>query len=176
MLLEKGIAKMDSQQPINSSERMLQEMRNVIEGAGVCTVEPCGCFVLRNEKPKKIVPKSVYGFAIELSENEKSCLFNYATEQNHCKLEESNGFQPIFDNVYPLYWGKDKSIGHRIYQHVQDECFYGGTGSIRLLTYSLLQGKEIFCALAVVNNAKCAEQALRRAHPDLLKTWTIKKK
>ena len=164
---------MNSHEPTSLIERLLEEMFRTIGDEGVCVVKPCGSFKLdRPLKEVEIVPKSVYGFAVELSEDEKTCLFNYARKEGHCQLESPDRFRPMFGNVYPLYWGEDKYIGHRIYHHIQGESKYHDTGSIRLSTYGLLRSKDILCGLAVVDKSEEAERALKNKYPDLLKTWT----
>ncbi len=128
-----------------------------------------------NNKRKSIMPGAVYGFFVRLTSAEAKALFAEATSKGAAKLSREEEFKPMFDAVYPLYWGKDKSLGARLHNHLNNpdgkvEGKKSGTGIIRLCAYSCLHGKNIGCYCVVVDDFKKFEKHLHTAYKDLLKT------
>lgn len=116
-------------------------------------------------------PVGVYGFSVELDKPEE--LFEEAREKELSNLENPDEFIPIHGTKqYPLYWGKDSYIGQRIHPHLTGSDKYKGTGLIRLNMYKSLRGKEIYCAIVIVdeNTADKVERLLQKKFPNLLKT------
>ena len=145
-------------------------MRNALLANSIAEVPASGEFVLPAVKPI-LFPGAVYGFAVCLSEKERSTLFNEAAGRHSTRLKEIADFRPIEGDLYPIYWGKDKQIGARPHQHLQNPV---KTGAIRLSTYQALVGKAIACATLVVQDYSSAEQLIQNAFPCLLKTTNIK--
>ena len=116
-------------------------------------------------------PGSVYGFACELDHVEKEALVYEAISKGLSRMRDPSEFHPITGNLYPLYWGKDKRLGARPYEHVGDPT---GTGAIRLSTYEVLFDKDISCAVVIVSDNDRAEMSLKERYPDLMKTTRIK--
>lgn len=59
---------------------------------------------------------SVYGIAVAIEdEREKALIFQHLNERS-IQLEQWN---PIGDNFYPLYWGKDCNMGSRLKVHTK---------------------------------------------------------
>jgi len=147
---------------------MLEIVKNELKLAGVIEVEATGKFFLSDSKPK-LFPGGVYGFFVELSEKEVQEFFNEAIERKASNLKSVSDFKVIKDNLYPIYWGKDKSIGKRPYEHLKN---YKGTGSIRLETYKSLVNKQIHSIAIVVDNNNKLERHLQKRFPHLLLTKT----
>jgi len=147
---------------------MLEIIKKELVPAGVKQVEASGKFFLHDSKPK-LFPGGVYGFFVTLSEDEAQCFFNEALKRNAANFKLIEEFKPISNSSYPIYWGKDKSIGKRPYEHLGDPK---GTGSIRLSTYKSLLNKEIHTVTIVVDDNKKLECHLQSKFPHLLKTKT----
>lgn len=150
--------------------QFLKSMRNAIESKGIKEVDAFGCLRFCDNK-YSLFPSSVYGFGVQLDLNGKKRLFNEAVKRKLSALSDISKFKPIFQDIYPIYWGKDKCLGTRPYQHLGNPV---GTGSIRLSTYKSLKGKNIFCAVIIVDDDGDAERVLKDKFPCLLKT-TIKR-
>lgn len=116
-------------------------MRETIKKNGILEVTANGDFTL-GANDVVLFPGSVYGFAACLTEDEKQALFNEASQKGLSRISNASDFKPIEGNLYPIYWGKDKQIGARPYQHLKDPT---GTGAIRLSTYKALKEKNICC-------------------------------
>ena len=149
---------------------LLSAMRAVLHREGIPEVPASGEFYL-SSLSTVMFPGAVYGFAARLSESERLALFEEAQKRGLSRLESVSSFKPIEDDLYPIYWGKDKQLGARPHQHLQNPV---GTGAIRLSTYKSLSGKAIACTVLVVSDFVRAEFAIQRAFPDLLKTTTKK--
>lgn len=145
-------------------------MRTVLNSVEICEVPASGEFCL-SEGVIALFPAAIYGFAARFTEFEKLELFEEAQRRGLCSLNSINAFKPIEDDLYPIYWGKDKQLGARPYEHLGNP---DGTGAIRLSTYMALRGKTISCATLVVVDNSNAELAIQRAFPHLLKTSTKK--
>ena len=144
-------------------------IRNEFHSTEYDEVDACGSFLNEtNNKGKLITPGSVYGFFVSLSGDEKEELFQEAQLKQTLRPTNTSLIQPIKDNVYVLYWGKDKSLGARINAHVNNPK--GKTGLARLSAYTSLHGKFISCFAIVVNNYSGFEAHLQRKFPDILKT------
>lgn len=158
-------------------------MKNIIDLV-LKQLSPAGCSkshafgIFENEainKRKSIMPGAVYGFFVRLTSEEAKTLFAEAVSKGAAKLSKEEDFKPMFDDVYPLYWGKDKSLGARIHNHLNNpdgkkEGKKSGTGIIRLCAYTSLHGKKIGCYCVVVNDFKKFEKHLHTVYQDLLKT------
>ncbi|VVP26789.1 hypothetical protein PS862_04146 [Pseudomonas fluorescens] len=155
---------------MNSHVRLVNAMRKVLMANGIAEVPASGEFILPAAKPT-LFPGAVYGFAVCLSESERDALFSEAQARRSSRLAKISSFKPIEDNLYPIYWGKDKQLGARPHQHLQNPT---KTGAIRLSTYGTLSGKVLACATLVVSDYVAAERIIQRAFPDLLKTTSVK--
>ncbi|EHH2490117.1 hypothetical protein CGH86_23305 [Vibrio parahaemolyticus] len=147
---------------------MYEIIRKELEKIDVREVIASGTFTLETPKPQ-LFPGSIYGFAVELSECEAENFFNEAEERGANFLKSFDSFNPIEGNLYPIYWGKDKSLGKRPYEHLGDPK---GTGAIRLSTYSSLKNKTIHTVVVVVDDNDKLERHLQRKYPHLLLTKT----
>jgi hypothetical protein len=156
---------------MTSAESLKAAMRRALSGTGVDEVTASGEFTLPAHRPT-LFPGAVYGFAVELGQIEVSALFEEARARKLSRVSRLKSFQPIEGTLYPLYWGKDKCLGARPYQHLNDPA---KTGAIRLSTYEALRGKTIACVSLVVSDYAAAERILRSAHPDMLKTSTVQR-
>jgi len=150
-------------------------VRSHLDGVTHIEIDAFGIF--KNEKDnskKSITPGSVYGFFVSLSKIEADDLFNEAKCKQALALPSRGDFKPIVGDIYPLYWGKDKSLGARINGHITNpdgkEQGKTGTGLIRLCAYHTLHGKDIGVFAIVVNDYTSFEKHIRSIYPDLLKT------
>lgn len=155
---------------MSSHIRLADAMRKVLSANGIKEVPASGEFILPAAKPI-LFPGAVYGFAVCLSKQERIDLFEEAKARHSARIRDIADFQPIQDNLYPIYWGKDKQLGARPHQHLQNPT---KTGAIRLSTYEALSGKVLACATLVVPDYVAAERIIQKAFPDLLKTTTVK--
>ncbi|HLO64938.1 MAG TPA: hypothetical protein VK165_18405 [Azonexus sp.] len=142
-------------------------------------VDAFGTFVNEPDNSKKtITPGGVYGFFVKLSADEVDLLFAEARSKNTLAINLRANFKPLVENIYPLYWGKDKSLGSRINAHIKnpDGRAQGktGTGLVRLCAYSTLHGKEIGVVAVTVSDYSAFERHIRSIYPDLLKTKSTK--
>lgn len=149
--------------------RLSKAMKSALGTKGIHEIAASGEFAFPALKPI-LFPGAVYGFAVSLSENDRRAFFEEATIRGGSRLATLEDFRPVEGSLYPLYWGKDKQLGARPYQHIGNPK---GTGSIRLSTYSTLIGKRIVCASIVVPDNVHAEQILQSVFPDILKTSTV---
>lgn len=148
---------------------LVAAMRRALKDSGVEEVVASGEFTLPATKPT-LFPGAVYGFAVRLSRGELQCLFEEAKSRGLSRVATLSTISPIDGTLYSLYWGKDKQLGARPYQHLNDPR---KTGAIRLSTYKSLQGKSIACASLVVTDYVRAESIIQNAYPDLLKTSKV---
>ena len=155
---------------MSSYSLLLEAMRTVIREAGLKEVPAAGEFRLPHASPT-IFPGAVYGFAVPLSLAERRLVFDEAASRDLNSIRSLESFIPIQADLCPLYWGKDKQLGARPHQHLQDPM---KTGAIRLSTYSSLAGKVIACVSLTVDRSALAEIALQQRFPHLLKTTTKK--
>lgn len=150
--------------------RLLEIMKQAVLGSGASESYATGDFNLNeSNKAAQLYSGSVYGFAVSLNQQEKEILFEEAILKGLSRLQDIEEFKPIENDFYPLYWGKDKKLGARPYQHLDDPK---GTGSIRLSAYKSLLGKSISCVVLIVSDNALAEKFLQHTHPSLLKTTT----
>ena len=133
--------------------------------AKVQEVFAIGTFNLSDKSPV-LFPGGVYAFFTQLTESEALELHAESSARGLANIPVEE-FLPVFDNLYVLYWGKDKSIGTRPYQHFGNPS---GTGAIRLSTYKSLANKEIICANIIVSDFNIFEVHLQHKYPQLLKT------
>jgi hypothetical protein len=147
----------------------LEIIKNELSVSGVNEVEATGEFSLLEAKPV-LFPGSVYGFFVELTDEEAKAFYKEALSRKANAIDVFDKFKPIRDNLYPIYWGKDKSIGKRPYEHLKDPK---GTGSIRLSTYTTLHDKRIQCVSIIVDDNQKFEGHLQRKYPHLLLTKTV---
>lgn len=155
---------------MSSHLRLAEAMKRALEGSGILEVAACGEFALAVIKPT-LFPGAVYGFGVCLNQEERRAFFEEARARGSARLAELEQFKPIDGLLYPIYWGKDKQLGARPYQHLQNP---EKTGAIRLSTYATLQGKLLACAVIVVSDNVEAERTIQKAFPDLLKCSTSK--
>ena len=111
---------------------------------------------------------SVYGFAVKLNKNEKNTVFNsIPSEHRSARLSKADEWKSVGGDYYPLYWGKDKNMGIRIYSHTKT---MKQTGTIQLNTIKGLEGRDvIYGAMPCLNQGE-KEGVLHEKYPDLLKT------
>ena len=147
---------------------MLEIVKSEFASAGVREVAAVGKFLLSDCKPK-LFPGSVYGFFVNLSRKEAKEFFDEARQRQALYTDDFSDFQPIKDDYYPIYWGKDKALGKRPHEHLKDPK---GTGSIRLSTYRSLRGKEIHSIVVIVDDNEKLENHLQKMYPHLLLTKT----
>lgn len=125
-----------------------------------------GVFVNRSNNAKALnLPGAVYGFAVRLSASERDAVFAEAQLKQTTRLVAIQDWLPLEDNVYPLYWGKDKMLGARIHQHLRNTKT---TGLARLCAYASLHDKEIACVALTVTKYSELEAAIQKTHPHLL--------
>lgn len=110
---------------------MLEIVKNELNAAGVREVDATGEFSLSDNKPK-LFPGGVYGFFVELTKEEAKAFFSEASDRNAIYLKSFDQFKPIKDSFYPIYWGKDKSIGKRPYEHLKNPKGTGSGRGVRL--------------------------------------------
>lgn len=156
---------------MTAAESLAAAMRHALVGSGVDEVTASGEFTLPAYRPT-LFPGAVYGFAAHLDRTELKALFEEARARKRSRASRLKSINPIEGTLYPLYWGKDKHLGARPYQHLNDPR---KTGAIRLLTYRSLRGKRIACVSLVVSDYAAAERILRSAYPDMLKTSTVQR-
>jgi hypothetical protein len=148
---------------------IIEIVRAELDGVNYLEVDVVGSFVNEsNNKGKSLTPGSVYGFFASLDQNEVQALFKEANDKGSCRLKNVNEFKPIIGDIYPLYWGKDKSLGSRINAHINNP--EGGTGIVRFCAYKCLHGKKISCIAVVVNDNSSFEKHLQKKFPDILLT------
>ena len=151
---------------MTAAESLEAAMRRALKGSGVREVTAGGELTLPAYRPT-LFPGAVYGFAVHLSQTDLKALFEDARARKLSRVSRLKSIHPIEGTLYPLYWGKDKYLGARPYQHLNDPA---KTGAIRLSTYKALRGKSIACVSLVVSDYAAAERILRSAYPDMLKT------
>lgn len=153
--------------------KILNVVKGKLDGKRFYEVGATGSFVNEADNSKKtITPGSVYGFFTSLNQPDIKALFDEAKNKGTCRLNDINDFRPIIDDIYPLYWGKDKSLGARINAHIKNP--EGKTGLARLCAYKSLHGKSISCLALVINDYSGFEKHLQKSFPDLLKTKSVK--
>lgn len=155
---------------MSNHTRLATAMRQILNARGVQEVTASGEFSIPSAKIV-LFPGAVYGFGVCLDNKEKLVLFEEAQDRRMTRLAKLEDFKPIEGALYPIYWGKDKQLGARPHQHLNDPS---GTGSTRLSTFSSLNGKALVCAVLVVPDYAEAEGILQQAFPGLLKTTTKK--
>ena len=145
-------------------------MRDLLRESGISEVPAAGEFCLPAVSPV-LFPGAVYGFAVRLSQAELLRLFDEAVSRKLSRVKSIEDLGSIEAGLYPIYWGKDKQLGARPHQHLQDPV---GTGALRLSTYESLAGKVIACVSLTVSDFEAAERAIQARYPDLLKTTKVK--
>lgn len=147
-------------------DRIIEIIKKEMEEIQVSEEQGFNSFKLTD---KKIIlfPGAVYSFFAILTEEEASSLYDEAKEKNTLNINDCKNFKPLFDNVYPLYWGKDKYIGKRLYEHLTNPK---GNGVIRLSKYNTLKDKQLYCYFVVVNDFSKLESHLQQKFPHILST------
>ncbi len=162
---------MDNETQFTTAQSLEAAMRRALVGSDVIEVTASGEFTLPSHRPT-LFPGAVYGFAVQLDQIELGALYEEARARKLSRVSRLEKAHPIEGTLYPLYWGKDKHLGARPYQHLNDPA---KTGAIRLSTYKALHGKTIACVSLVVSDYAAAERILRSAYPDVLKTSTVQR-
>jgi len=145
-------------------------METVANREGVEQTIADGTFTNRSNNSKVLeLPGAVYGFCVRLNDNERNSVFEEARSKQTTRLKNIQEWLPLQDNIYPLYWGKDKMLGARIHQHLKNTKT---TGLARLCAYTSLHNKEIACVVLIVTRYSELETALQETHPHLLKAVT----
>ncbi len=111
------------------------------------------------------LPGAVYGFYVRLSDKEHNEVFDEAIKKKSTRLSNIQEWRPLSEDIYPLYWGKDKMLGARIHQHLKNTQT---TGLARLCAYETLLGREIACVALTVTQYTLLEKALQNERPHLL--------
>lgn len=128
-----------------------------------------GTFINQSSNSNVLVfPGATYGFCVRLNTIEHKAVFLEAQQKGTARLNKIQDWKPIQDDIYPLYWGKEKYAGERVNRHLKNNS--QGTGILRLCAYASLHNKEIACVSLTVANNTDFEKAMQRNHPDLLKT------
>ena len=156
---------------MTAAQALEAAMRRALEGSDVIEVTASGELTLPAYRPT-LFPGAVYGFAVHLDQTDLKALFDEARTRKLSRASRLKSIRPIEGTLYPLYWGKDKYLGARPYQHLNDPA---KTGAIRLSTYMALRGKTIACVSLVVSDYAAAEQIMRKAYPDMLKTSMVRR-
>lgn len=154
-------------------------IRSLLDGDKFSESDAFGKFVNEPDNSKKIiVPGGVYGFFAKLNASQVEAFYQEAKKRGTNALKAESEFKPIIDDIYPIYWGKDKSLGSRINAHINNpdgkEQGKTGTGLIRLCAYESLKNVEIGVFTIVVNNYSAFERHVRSKYPDLLRTKSTK--
>lgn len=115
----------------------------------------------------------VYGIAVELKDdNQKKEIFDRLHNKNNsisCNETAIEDWVSIGDNFYPLYWGKDTDMGHRLSAHIKTNK---GNGALHLNNekWSILKDNlVIYGAVPCLKDAD-NEKKLKEKYPDILKT------
>lgn len=145
-------------------------LRKVMESAAIRKkidlVVAEGVFINTSNNSKALnLPGAVYGFCVQLSDDERNALFAEAKLKKTSRFDTVSDWRPLQDDIYPLYWGKDKMLGARIYQHLMNTK---ATGLARLCAYTNLHGKNIACVALTVTHYSDLERELQSTHPHLL--------
>lgn len=111
------------------------------------------------------LPGAAYGFCIRLNEQERNAVFAEAKKKGTTRLKSIQEWRPLSEDIFPLYWGKDKMLGARIHQHLKNTK---KTGLARLCAYTTLHSKEIACVALTVTQYSELEGALQNERPHLL--------
>jgi hypothetical protein len=149
---------------------LLTAMNAIAVQTGITPAITAGTFINTADNAKALsLPGSVYGFCVRLNVQERDAVFAEAMQYDSNKLSQADNWTPITEDIYPLYWGKDKMLGSRIYGHLRN---HQTTGLARLCAYQTLQNREIACAVMTVNDNALFEKELHRAYPHLLKAVT----
>lgn len=148
-------------------QRILRKtMEAIAAREGIVQTVAEGVFVNSSNNAKALsLPGAVYGFSVRLSASERSAVFAEAVLKQTTRLTGIQSWLPLEDNIYPLYWGKDKMLGARIHQHLKNTRT---TGLARLCAYASLHDMEIACVALTVTKYSELEAALQKAHPHLL--------
>ena len=108
---------LDVSQTLMSAAQSLElAMRRALAGTGIEEVTAGGEFTLPAHRPT-LFPGAVYGFAVHLSQPDLKALFDEARTRKLSRVSRLKSIRPIEGTLYPLYWGKDKHLGARPYQH-----------------------------------------------------------
>ena len=156
---------------MTTAQSLEAAMRRALAEGGIDEVTAGGEFTLPAHRPT-LFPGAVYGFAVHLSQTELKALYDEARTRKLSRVSGLKSIHPIEGTLYPLYWGKDKHLGARPYQHLNDPA---KTGAIRLSTCRALRGKTIACVSLVVSDYGAAERIMRRVYPDMLKTSMVRR-
>ena len=121
--------------------------------------------------PKLQERGGVYGFAIELTSEEKEKFFNIIDNKN--KKPSLRQWKSLKDtDFYPLYWGKDENLGHRLFEHTKSSKT---VGTIQLDSMiDLFKNKTIIYGAVFCSNKEENEKKLIKNYPCILKTQTKK--
>ena len=160
-------------------KRVTEIVRGELDGKQFEQVDAYGEFTNDEYNGRKaITPGAVYGYFVRLEPDELKALRKEAEEKKSSAIDRAKEFESLYDNVYPLYWGKDESLGSRINAHLRNPGGKNegkkGTGLIRLCAYKALKGKDIAVFSICVSNYAAFEVHLRAHFPDLLKTKNSK--
>ncbi|EKU42058.1 hypothetical protein C518_3012 [Lysinibacillus fusiformis ZB2] len=113
----------------------------------------------------------VYGFVVELDDEEVINLFEEAKKIGGNKQKELIKVNPIIENYYPLYWGKSLDSLGRINAHLKGHG--GGNSNLRLKEYGALKNKNIIYARVYIKRNLDFEKYLAKTYPPLLKTRKV---
>ena len=154
-------------------------VRGKLDGNQFREVDIYGEFIIKSDSGKQSTTHGgVYGFFVRLDANELQALRDEASEKGTWVIKETRPLKPMYENVYPLYWGKDKSVGARFNAHLKNPDGRNegkaGTGLARLCAYKSLKDKTLAVFAICVTNYSEFESHLRSLFPDLLKTKNSK--
>lgn len=129
----------------------------------------CATFnISLNPGAKGVLPGAVYGIAVVLEDADALQLEEEAKKKkslknalSKLKRVELNGTQAI-----PLYWGKDATIGFRLYRHLLDKNPKAGCLGGRF--YQHLSSADLIVASVPVNDFVAFEKHMEREYPPML--------
>jgi len=125
------------------------------------------CVFTNTSENKKVLslPGSTYGFCVRLNDCDRGLVFNEAVSKGTSRFHAVQEWHPFADDIYPLYWGKDRMLGARIHQHLKNTK---KTGLARLCAYRTLHGKEIACISLTVDRYSDFETILQKERPPFI--------
>ncbi len=112
----------------------------------------------------------VYGFAVRLIERERFSLFDAAAQKGQVRLGAIDEWVPLWDNVYPLYWGKEWESGKSGFAPISTAT--KGTDHSACMNRIMRLSKErpmLYASVRVSSHVQL-EAHLRSCYPNLLKT------
>jgi hypothetical protein len=108
---------------------------------------------------------NIYGILVQLDPKYKNLLWNEVASKT--KIKDINNFIPVFDDWFPLYWGKDVQGAQRVYAHIKG---HKNNGNINMPLYSTLKKVNILYGSITVDNYVMFEKVIMNQFAPLLGT------